>query len=417
MEHAAVDHKWLSFAGAALSGLGATVNGLNSLYGLSVQMPEWSMGDWQVPGHALVGSLMGGAAAVTSGWLTAAKLGGASSAFTVAAVGLGAGCVYASLGFIYFIHTVVRLNTERPPRHAPLDGTPEAREYPSPQWLSTRVLNWGVIGRVGAGKSTLINTLRGLKAQDTDAAPVGVGHTTRRPSPYNFTGDVAVLTRNMARLWDLPGAGTRDWPAGTYVRDAGLRHFDGVICVTCGAFSEAEGELISQLSAFKVPYYVVRNKVDQDAVNNEQDNGSSVKETLAEIRHEMVENGCDPSRTFLLSAKHPECPDFDFGLLLRAMAADASVIRSELPEFKEEGSRFLGSKRLGHGQPLALPDLPGPPVEQASGPVTGASPAGASSSAWSSGSPPSCGPAACKGRAEAAPPGLELAPMPLFRGW
>ena len=43
----------------------------------------------------------------------------------------------------------------------------------------------------------------------------------------------------MARLWDLPGAGTRDWPSATYVRDAGLRHFDGVLLVTAGAFSDA----------------------------------------------------------------------------------------------------------------------------------------------------------------------------------
>ena len=49
----------------------------------------------------------------------------------------------------------------------------------------------------------------------------------------------------MARLWDLPGAGSHDWPAATYVRDAGLRHFDGVLLVTSGAFTEAEEELLS----------------------------------------------------------------------------------------------------------------------------------------------------------------------------
>ena len=44
----------------------------------------------------------------------------------------------------------------------------------------------------------------------------------------------------MARLWDLPGAGTKDWPSESYVRDAGLRHFDGVLLVVAGAFSDAE---------------------------------------------------------------------------------------------------------------------------------------------------------------------------------
>lgn len=49
----------------------------------------------------------------------------------------------------------------------------------------------------------------------------------------------------MARLWDLPGAGTHEWPAASYVRDAGLRHFDGVLLVTSGAFTEGEEELMS----------------------------------------------------------------------------------------------------------------------------------------------------------------------------
>ena len=42
----------------------------------------------------------------------------------------------------------------------------------------------------------------------------------------------------MARLWDLPGAGGREWPLEDYVRLAGLRHFDGVLLVTSGAFTE-----------------------------------------------------------------------------------------------------------------------------------------------------------------------------------
>lgn len=367
------DSSWITVLGAALSGLGATVNGLNSLYGVSSQFSS------ALPSGttAMAGTLVSGTMAVTSGLLAAAKGTAGAAASGVAAGGplslttlsLGAGCIYASCGLVYFVHSLMRTSTASPPAHAPLPGSPEANEFPQPDWLSTKVLNWAIMGRVGVGKSTLINALRGLTARSPEAAPVGVGHTTRRPKVYSFTGDVAVLTANMARLWDLPGAGTKDWPSATYIRDAGLRHFDGVVLVTCGAFSDSEVELLSQLVDFKVPYYIVRNKVDQDVVNNLQDNGTDVKETLDEIRSELLENGCDATRSFLISAKEPSCPDYDFAALLRHMAADVMEQRAALPEFQvnEAIATGLSSLRerllaLGGGEAPTRLQLPSQPA-------------------------------------------------------
>lgn len=332
--------EWTEMVGTALSGLGMTLNGVHSLYGLSAAHVPPSASVSATSG-AVTGSVVSGAAgaaAVISGWLASMKLGGTLGGLSLTTVSLGAGAAYASIGFLYFVYSIVRVQKKLPPRHAPLEGSPEALLYPSPEWLSTRVLNWGVMGRVGVGKSTLINSLRGLTARDPDAAPVGIGHTTRRPQPYSFIGDVAKLTKNMARLWDLPGAGTQEWSSETYIRDTGLRHFDGVIFVTSDAFSEIEASLMNQLVDFKVPYYIVRNKVDQDVQNNAEDNGASVEESLSEIRSELRDRGCDPARTFLISAKHPECADFEFGLLLRMMASDVVLQRNELPEFVDEAT-------------------------------------------------------------------------------
>lgn len=330
--------QWITMAGTALSGLGMTLNGIHSLYGLSAHVSQGATAGNAAAGAApaVAGTVVGGAAALISGWLASMKLGSVGASLSLTTVGLGAGCAYASIGFLYFMYSIVRVQKKLPPRHAPLEGSLEAKLYPTPEWLSTRVLNWGVMGRVGVGKSTLINSLRGLHPRSPDAAPVGIGHTTRRPHPYSFVGDVAKLTRNMARLWDLPGAGTQEWSSETYIRDTGLRHFDGVIFVTSDAFSEIEANLMTQLLDFKVPYYVVRNKVDQDVQNNAEDNGATVEESLSEIRRELVDRGCDTTRTFLISAKHPECADFEFGLLLRMMASDVVLQRNELPEFVEE---------------------------------------------------------------------------------
>jgi len=51
----------------------------------------------------------------------------------------------------------------------------------------------------GVGKSTFINCLRGLEAEDEGAAGVGVVETTNEPTPYEHP-DFSNL-----KIWDLPG--------------------------------------------------------------------------------------------------------------------------------------------------------------------------------------------------------------------
>lgn len=332
---------WLTIAGTALSGLGATVNGLSSLYGVAGGAGLSSAAS----GGASGAGIAGGAMALLTGWLGGLKLaslsgsaGTAGAAAGISAIGMGASCAYASIAFLYFMHTVQGMTAPRPPKHAPPDKTPEALLYPIPSWMTSRVLNWAVIGRVGVGKSSLINAIRGLGPRESGAAEVGVVHTTRVPRPYNFVGDVAALTKNMARLWDLPGAGTTDWPYGSYVKDCGLRHFDGVLFVTADSFTEPELEIMCQLVRFRVPYYMVRNKVDQDVKNNYEDHGASAADTLHEIREEMTSMGCDASRTHLLSAKSPESSDYEFAKLLKSMADDVQSQRAALPEFQDPRS-------------------------------------------------------------------------------
>ena len=101
-----------------------------------------------------------------------------------------------SFGLFHFLKCLAKLDGDKPPLHAPdLEGPEEAQRFPTPEWLNRWVLNWAVVGRVGAGKSSLINALRGLTPGCKEAAPVGVGHTTKRPKPYSFTGDLAHLAR------------------------------------------------------------------------------------------------------------------------------------------------------------------------------------------------------------------------------
>lgn len=64
--------------------------------------------------------------------------------------------------------------------------------------------------------------------------------------------------------WDLPGAGTPNFPQATYLKQMGIRYFDVAILVTSSRFTEAELMLAQELQKFEVPFFMVRNKVDVD---------------------------------------------------------------------------------------------------------------------------------------------------------
>ena len=61
-------------------------------------------------------------------------------------------------------------------------------------------LKLAVVGVPNAGKSSLINALRGLTPSEEGAAPVGVTHTTLRPCAYSFMGAASALTRDMGQI-------------------------------------------------------------------------------------------------------------------------------------------------------------------------------------------------------------------------
>jgi GTPase SAR1 family protein len=234
-----------------------------------------------------------------------------------AAVGLGAGCAYFSMGVLYFFCQAI-WGDVRLPSHSPAEDSLEAVEYRLPYWIDTRMLNWGVVGRVGAGKSSLVNALRAITSTDPRAAAVGIGHTTWIPQPYNLISDVDTPAQHVVRLWDLPGAGTSDWPSESYIPDAGLRFFDGVIFVLSGAPLDTELHMLQRLREFKVPHYVVRSKVDQDVVNNAEDIGAAPLETVAEVRTELLNFACcDDDRIFVISTRQD---GYEFGDFRRVLS-------------------------------------------------------------------------------------------------
>jgi len=149
-------------------------------------------------------------------------------------------------------------------------------KYPFPSYLSEsfgHTVNLGFAGVAGAGKSSLVNALRKVMPSDPRAAPVGIHDMTLDPSECTFDLELDDLAKSdghskvSVRLWDLPGAGTSQYPTDDYVRDLGLRYFDAVFVVYADRASDAIKHLATELSTFNVPHYMVRSQVDADISN------------------------------------------------------------------------------------------------------------------------------------------------------
>lgn len=181
--------------------------------------------------------------------------------------------------------------------------------YKPPDWLrkSPDFVNIAVAGNSGAGKSSFINAIRGLRASDPGAAKVGVNETTMKPDAYECKQLPGVW------IWDLPGAGTELFPREDYIETIGLRHFDMVIVISSQRFTETEVAISAELRRLRIGHFMVRTKVDIDVANNLNDMGVPPEETLNILREEMKRLGVE--RPFLVSSRQRE--KFDMNLLVQ----------------------------------------------------------------------------------------------------
>ncbi|KAH3898123.1 hypothetical protein DPMN_022341 [Dreissena polymorpha] len=95
-------------------------------------------------------------------------------------------------------------------------------------------INIAVAGSAGTGKSTLINSLRGLKADDKGAALTGCTETTTEVTCYPHPENPNL------KLWDLPGVGTLNFPRDTYFETVDFKKYDFLLLVSSSRFSETD---------------------------------------------------------------------------------------------------------------------------------------------------------------------------------
>jgi len=125
-------------------------------------------------------------------------------------------------------------------------------------------LNIGIIGNSGTGKSSFINAIRGLKADDVRAAAVGVNETTTTPTPY------AHPNNPLLKFWDLPGIGTPTFPQKTYLQKIGFKKYDFFLIISNNRFTENDQEIAGAIAEKKKKFFFVRTHMDTEIENDKK---------------------------------------------------------------------------------------------------------------------------------------------------
>nr|AAH29756.1 LOC435565 protein [Mus musculus]AAH40796.1 LOC435565 protein [Mus musculus] len=193
--------------------------------------------------------------------------------------------------------------------------------------IDSTPLNVAVTGESGSGKSSFINTLRGIGHEEKGAAKTGVVEETMERHPYKHPNMPNVV------FWDLPGIGTQTFPPKTYLEKMKFYEYDFFIIISATRFKKNDIDLAKAISMMKKEFYFVRTKVDSD-LNNEEDfkpQNFDREKVLQNIRLNCVntfkENGIAEPQIFLVSNKNV-C-HYDFPVLIDRLISDLPLYKRQ----------------------------------------------------------------------------------------
>ncbi|KAM3873282.1 interferon-gamma-inducible GTPase 10-like [Diretmus argenteus] len=179
-------------------------------------------------------------------------------------------------------------------------------------------LNIAVTGESGAGKSTFVNSIRGLKEGDDGAAETGVTETTMEAVRYSHP------TMPSVYIWDLPGIGTSNFKAKNYLKEVQLDTFDFFIIISSVRFKENDIMLAKAIKKMNKMFYFVRSKIDQDIQAEARKKDFCEEQVLSTIRRNCRENlvVVGNPKVFLISAF--DLRKYDFPKLIDSLEGNLS---------------------------------------------------------------------------------------------
>ncbi|KAL8219470.1 UNVERIFIED_CONTAM: hypothetical protein K2H54_025378 [Gekko kuhli] len=184
-------------------------------------------------------------------------------------------------------------------------------------------LDIAITGISGAGKSSLVNALRGISDFDDESAKTDVieGTTERMGYPHPTFPDVTI--------WDLPGIGTPNFQAKEYLERVNYSQYEFFIIVASNSFTVDDIQLSQAIQKMKKRFYYVWSKVDIIIKNEKLRPVFSEEATLQQVRKYCLDNlvkaGISSPEIFLISSWYRE--KYDFPLLQRTLAKETEALR------------------------------------------------------------------------------------------
>ncbi|XP_077192975.1 interferon-inducible GTPase 5-like [Paroedura picta] len=184
-------------------------------------------------------------------------------------------------------------------------------------------LDIAVTGVSGAGKSSLVNALRGMTDYEEGAAEVGITQTTMECCAYPHP-----LFPNVT-IWDLPGIGTPEFRPEDYLKKVSFNQYDFFMIVGSERFTENDVLLAHEIQKMKKKFYFVRSKMDDSIAAESRDPNFNLDKSIQKIHkaccHELTEAGESDPRVFLISSRY--LSKFDFSDLQETLENDLDDLK------------------------------------------------------------------------------------------
>lgn len=172
-------------------------------------------------------------------------------------------------------------------------------------------VNIAVVGISGVGKSSFINAIRDLTADDEGAAAVGVVETTTEIASYTHPENCNI------KFWDLPGVGTDKFPQADYLRLISVDQYDFFVVMSASRFFETDAWLVNEISRRGKKFVFVRTKVDVDVRNDKKAHPRTnsqeavLSEILTSTKEHLKSIGQSSAELFLIDSYKREKYDFE----------------------------------------------------------------------------------------------------------